>query len=324
MLDDTRIITLEPDQIISEPGFYRIPIERHHNQPCNGVSVTSSVLRTMETHTPADVWAFHLLNRNRWVREETDALLMGRAMASFVEGGVGELQRRFFVLPDDKPSRPTAKQLAAIREGRGTDAGTHSVLFWQEVARDPRAELTEKQWQLILSMGNVARDDPGAQAALGGQPEITMAWWDDVNRLWCLSRPDQVSFSGMLSDYKKISTQGRPFNQAICDQRITAHRYDMQMAFAAEGFEALTGHWPDQVGLVFQTDAPPHHVILTSLTEEDLHIGEFHNRRARARFRECLDAGYWPGPGEHVMAYRRPDYLREKALEEMNMEGTAP
>jgi len=44
------------------------------------------------------------------------------------------------------------------------------------------------------------------------------------------------------------------------------------------------------------------------------------NRRARLRFRECMDTGYWPGPGEHVGAYQMPDWLRERLDKELPME----
>ena len=321
MLD---IRTLGEGEKISEPGFYRMPIERHHSQPCDGVSVTSGILRKMELSTPADVWAFHQLNPNRYTRKETDALLMGRAMASYVEAGIDELTARFWVLPSDKPSRPTAAQIRAISEGRGTDAGLRSMKFWHEVSKDPREPLDQSQWDLIVAMGEVVRTDPAAQAALGGVPEITMAWFDEVNRLWCLARPDQLTLSGMLSDYKKVNTQGRPFSQAICDQRITQHGYDMQMGFAAEGFLELTKEFPDEVGLVFQWDEAPYHVILTSIDEQDLRIAMWRNRRQRARFRECLDAEHWPGPGEHVMAYRRPAWQSEQLFEEMAKTGYTP
>lgn len=320
MLDFPHIRTLGPTEKIREAGFYRMPIEQHHGQPCDGFSVTSGILRKMETHTPADVWAFHQLNQNRWTRKETDALLLGRAMASYIEGGLEELQASFVVLPDDKPSKPTAAQLAAIAEGKGTEAGKRSSMFWAAQARDKRGILTQIQWDLIVTMGSVVRDDPAALAALGGEPEITMAWYDEINDLWCLSRPDQLDLSGMLSDYKKVSTQGRAFNGRLVDRRIEEHAYHQQMAFAAEGFEFLTGRWPQSVGLVFQSDEPPHHVILRDIADEWLHVGMFQNRRARRRIRECLNSGYWPGPGEDVGTWQPSQSFRERMQEQMAQE----
>ena len=74
----TQILTLKDDEKIAEPGFYAISLDRHHNQPCDGPSVTSGVLRAMELQTPADVWAFSRLNPDRFEKEQTTALPIGR------------------------------------------------------------------------------------------------------------------------------------------------------------------------------------------------------------------------------------------------------
>ena len=41
------IRTLADGELIAEPGFYNISLDRHHAQPCNGPSVTSGILRKM-------------------------------------------------------------------------------------------------------------------------------------------------------------------------------------------------------------------------------------------------------------------------------------
>ena len=141
--------------------------------------------------------------------------------------------------------------------------------------------------------------DPAASAVMGGEPEITMAWQDERTGIWLLSRPDTVSFDGMLSDYKKMATMGEPFTYRTVDQRITRHGYDMQIAFGCEIFERLTANWP-MGGIVAQWDQAPHHVILREIAEEDLRIAQFRNRRAIDRFAECLASNHWPGPGDDV------------------------
>ena len=318
------IRTLGPDEKITEPGFYNISLDRHHSQPCDGPSVTSGVLRKMEMESPADVWAFHLLNPDRWEKPQTTALRLGRAMAAYVEGGMEAVALQFVVLPADKPNKPTAAQITAYDEGRATEAGKRSVEFWRAVEADPRDPLTEAEQKMIEDMGKALSMDPGACAAMGGIPEVTMAWQDERTGLWLLSRPDTVSFDGMMTDYKKINTQGRPFNHRVIDNRITEHGYDQQMALAADVFENLTGDRPEVVAIVGQLDAPPHHVVLREILDEDLRMASFRNRRAITRFAECLASGQWPGPGDDVGYYRRPDWQREMILKQMEIEGTAP
>jgi len=377
------IRTLAEGKKITENGFYNITLDVHHSQPCDGVSVTSGVLRKMELATPADVWAFHQLNPDRWEQEDKTALRLGRAMAAYVEGGMDEVSKHFLVLPkdkpnkatdkqlenfrakgngdlsgfmilpDEKPRKPTPAQIKAVNEGTASPTAMQSVDFWEQVDADGREALsqaeadqllalvdrvafwdaidadgrdplTDAQITMIEDMGKVLAADPASVAVMGGIPEVTMAVKDERTGLWLLSRPDTVNFDGSLTDYKKMNTQGRPFNYRVVDSRITEHAYDCQMAFAAECFEVLTQVWPEEVSIVAQWDARPHHVIIRPIGDEDLRIGQFRNRRAINRFAECLAANYWPGPGDDIGAYQRPDWLRKQLLEEMQIAGTAP
>lgn len=320
----TTIRTLAPGEKIKSPGFYNIPLSVHHGQPCDGVSVTSGILRTMELQTPADVFAFHVLNPNRWEKKETDALRLGVAMASFVEGGKERVLQSFRIHPEDKPRRPTAAQIAAYDEGRATEAGQISVEYWRAVDAEPDDYLTLAELETICTMGAVLAADPAAAAVMGGTPEVTAAWFDEATQLWVLSRPDTISFDGAASDFKKISTQGRPLTHWLLDRKIEQFGYHQQMALADEAFQMLTGERLTSVGLVFQTDTPPHHVVLREIDAEALAIGTFQNRRARARFRECLDSGDWPGPGSDIGAYQMSESFRTRMLTEMQTAGTAP
>lgn len=319
-----QIRTLADDEKITEPGFYRISLERHHAQPCDGVSVTSGVLRKMEKHGPSKVWATHILNPDRYEMKRSDALRLGSAMAAFVEGGLDALNAEYQTIPADAPNRPTTAQLQALKEGRESKTARASIAFWSDVDRDGREIIKEAELELLAAMGLALSKDPAAAAVLGGEPEITMAAYDDRTKLWLLARPDNMKFDGTMSDYKKVNTGGRPFNKWFCDMRTEDHEYTMQLGFAADVFERLTGIWSDQAGLVFQEDEPPHDVILLPVLEEDLRFGQFLNNRAALRFRECLDAGHWPGPGEVITPFHRDDKRRERILEEMQMENKAP
>ena len=318
------IIDLPEGDLIDAPGFYRIPLSVHHSQPCVGPSVTSGVLRRMELQTPADVWAFHQLNPNRWPSEDKPALRMGRAMASLIEGGVQELEKHFTVVPENAPRRPDVRQLKAYEEGRASDVAKESIEFWAALDRDTRDVLPAAEWELIVTMGGVLTQDPAASAVMAGLPEMTLAWQDEATGIWVLSRPDTVSFDGAVSDYKKMSARGGSFDYRLVDRNITQHGYDMQLGLAAEGLERLTGHWPASVGIVAQSDKPPHSVLLREILEEDLRIGQWRNHRAIRRFHECLASGYWPGPGADTGAYQRPEWQRTTLLDEMNTANAAP
>lgn len=315
---------LADDQIITEPGFYRCTLTRHHNQPCDGPSVTSGVLRRMELYSAADVWAFSKLNPDRFDQEETDALRLGAAMAYMIEGGLDALLQHFALHADDKPRKPTAAQIKAIAEGRGTEAGIASAAYWDAVNADPHRYLDRSELDLIAAMAKALVADPGAMAVMGGIPEVTMAWRDEITGLWLLARPDTVNADGTVTDYKKMAPSGKPFTHRMVDQRITDGGFDMQLAFGAEVFERLTGDWPQDAAIVAQSDTPPYHVIIRPLLDEDMRIGQFRNRRSINRFAECLASGDWPGPGADVGAYQRPDWQRQMLIEQMQVAGEAP
>lgn len=315
------IRTLRPGERIAENGFYNIPIEVHHSQCCDGISVTSGVLRKMELYSPFETWAFHDLNPDRWEAEPSDALNEGAALAALLEGGMPALLERFVILDADAPRRPTAAQRRAYeRTGEWSPAAAHGAEFWGEIDTSGKVPLKPKQVELLADMARTLAMDPAAQAALDGEPEITMAVFDEETRLWMLSRPDLVNFDGMVCDFKKISAQGRPFDWRLVDRRIEDNGYDMQLGFAAECFEALTGFWPGEAAIVAQSDARPHPVIVREIAEEDLRLGQFRNRAALRRFRECMDLGRWPGPGEDVGAFQRSEKGRERLMARMDIQ----
>lgn len=319
-----QIRLLGPDEKIREPGFYSIPLSRHHGQPCEGISVTSGVLRTMELETPADVWAFHLLNPKRWEKKETEALRLGVAMALYVEGGALRVLEGFKIHPEERPKRPLPSQIRAYDEGRASDAAIASVEYWRKVDADPHDYLDQSQFDEIIAMGAVLDHDPAAKAVMNGIPEVTMAWQDERTGLWVLSRPDTINFDGVVTDYKRIAPGASIFNTQLVDRRIEEQGYDMQIALGCEAMERLLGEWPSAAGIIAQSADAPYHVILRSINEEDLRIAQWRNRRALDRFHECLTSGHWPGPGEVVGAFQMRKERRERLLEEMNIAGAAP
>ncbi len=310
--------TLAAGEKINEPGLYAIPLSVHHSQPCDGFSVTSGGLRTMELGTPADFWAFHQLNPNRYEKEETDALRLGVAMALFVEGGPHRVLEGFNLHPDDKPRKPTKPQITAYDQGRGTDAAIASVEYWRKVDAEPDGYLTQDEFQSICTMGAVLSADPAAAAVMSGLPEVTIAWQDEPTGIWVLSRPDVISLQPSVIDYKKMAVRGGYFNERLVDRRIEEGGYLQQIALGAEGVERLFGEWPKLTGIVAQLGTPPHHIIIRSMEEEDLRIAQFQNRRSLNRIHECLQSGHWPGPGDVVGSHHMRKELRERLLSEMN------
>ena len=50
---------------VTEPGIYDMPINWYHDDCCDGPSVSSSGLRTIELESPEHYWAHHPANPDR-------------------------------------------------------------------------------------------------------------------------------------------------------------------------------------------------------------------------------------------------------------------
>jgi len=317
-----QIIDLPPNEKITKNGFYRMPIKVHHGQPCDGPSVTSSVLRNIEAGaSPEDIWTYHALNPDALDRPDSDAMRTGRAMAALLEGGRETLEQEFMILREDRPPRPLESQIEAYKRGNPSDNAIHRIAYWSLVDNDPRSHLEQSEFELLVKMAERLANDPAA-VMLQGEPEITMAWYHEELELWVLSRPDQLELSGMVTDYKKMSPgRGKWFNNYMVDRRIEDYEIHMQMSLAWEAMGVLTGHRPMAVGIVAQSDMPPYSVIARDFDKEILEIGQFQNHRAMRIFSEAYYSGNWWGPGQDVGCYNMRKAKFERLIEEMQTEG---
>lgn len=307
-------------EFIREPGFYHLPIERHHGQPCVGPSITSTVLRNMEYHGPRYTWAFHELNPARLDKKVSTPMLLGKAMSMVMEDGIEAIDRHFKVLPGTAPKRPTKTMREAFeRDGEWSEAAWPRVDFYDNHwDLDPREEITEEQYEELIFAGAALASDPVAQAVFeGAHSEVTMAWQDEETGLWVLSRPDMLAFSGVLTDYKLTNPGGAAFNEFFCNKKIDQFGYHQQMALIDQSWEALTGEQASAVGILFQSAAPPWEVIPKNLTRDNLERGRFLNRRAMRNFARCLETGRWPGAGEKITDYKMAPWLMKRIDEDM-------
>jgi hypothetical protein len=311
---------LGDDEFIREDGFYHLPIERHHQQPCVGPSITSSVLRSMEYHGPRYTWAFHYLNPGRLEKKISQPMLLGKAMSMVMEEGMMAIDANFKVLPGTAPRRPTKTQRAAFElTGEWSELAAPRAEFYDDFwDLDLREEIDEDQYEKLVFAGAALSQDEAARAVFeGAHSEVTMAWLDEETGLWVLSRPDMLSFSGVLTDYKLVNPGGQAFNQFFCDKKVDTFGYHQQMGLIDESWSHLTGTEASAVGIIFQSADPPWEVIPKNITRDNLERGAFLNRRARRNFATCLETGVWPGAGDKITDYRMAPWLQKRIDEDM-------
>jgi hypothetical protein len=286
---------------ISQPGIYSgIPNEAYHSADiCVGPSISSTMLRTISTSSPAHAFAHSPLNPNRAEPKESEAMNLGSAVHWVVarEPGFGD---RFVIKPKMFRGKPWS--------GNSHDC-QHELKRWK---RDGKTVLTEKNVEQMTGMTAALGLHQLVRAGiLRGLLEHSMVWIDKETGLWIKSRPDAIpNDSGDFADLK--TTQSVMYRDL--QNTIVEYAYHQQGALILEGARAL-GLEASSFTLVWVESSAPYAVRVTQLKDDDLNRGHKQNVAARAIIADCLKSGVWPGPGDgHDDAeyIDLPDWKREQ------------
>ncbi len=322
------IRTLGPDEKITEPGAFRLPMDRYHSTDlCDGVSVSSSHLRTVTTKSPHAFWKTWGANPNRYPpKDDSDSLILGRAAHCLILGDE-VFEEQFCYVPEKAPRRPTSVQVAAFeRTGQWSDAAAEGAAFWAEwdAKANGRAFLTEEQVQKVRYMAENLAASPEAVTALTSQmTEVSMIWQDEATGLWVKSRPDCIPDNGYdFGDLKTFAPKGGDLSIAA-QRAVTDHGYAQQMALAIEGAERVFGQGGDRCMLVFVQTSEPYEVVPILLEPEALYWGRVLNRKALDQIAEGIATGVWPMRVTNPVRYEYPPSMLHQ-FGEMQARGDLP
>ncbi len=292
---------------IGRPGLYPdIPIDYYHSRDvCDGVSISSSGLRTIFSESPAHYWVRSPYNKDRIEEEPSREMIIGRAMHHLTMGEpyFAEVFRK---APDMVPDSKNNLVEWSLR--------TNWAKEWMDARRrEGKVVIFPKEVEQIQGMARALGAHPLVQAgAFDGYVEHSGFWRDRETGVWLRIRPDVVpSASNDLVDLKTTSSvQWNDLQRTIADLG-----YIQQFALMREGFRHL-GFPIASATMVFVERKPPHCVRIVSLKSEDLDRGERMNRHALRAFVRCFKSGHWPGPGgvrrdaEEIFL---PDWHKEQA-----------
>lgn len=264
-----------------------MPLDHYHSRDvCDGISISSSGLRTIFNESPAHYWVSSPYNKNRIFKEPSRDMLLGRAMHHLVLGEA-DFARRFRKAPDQIPDakgvlKPWSLQLAYAKEWKAArESEGYEVIFPKEIDQ-------------IKGMANAIGMHPMVQAgAFDGYIERSGFFRDKETGIWLKVRPDVIpNHSGDFVDLKTTSSvQWNDLQRTIAE-----FGYTQQFSLMREVFRRL-GHPVASATLIFVEKTPPYCVRIVSLRQDDLDRGERQNRMALRTFVRCLKSGEWPGPG---------------------------
>jgi hypothetical protein len=276
-------------------------MDQYHSQCCDGPSISSSGLRTIELQSPHQFWSFSDLNPDRFESEETHALDFGRAAHSLLLGDE-VFSEHYSIRPDEFDSWRTkaAKEWRAAEQDLG------------------KTVLEPSDIDHIAGMAKSLKAHGLPDVVFDGEAEVSLVW-KDVTGVWIKSRPDALPKSGDQADLKTTADA----SLFACMRDITKRGYFMQMALGAEGMQRVLGRRPAGNILIFVQKKPPYTVSAIPLSEDAMYWGAMMNRRAIDTFARCLDEGNWPGDTDHMPEYNLPSWMTDRLSDEQ-AEGALP
>lgn len=277
---------------VTEPGVYDIPAEQYHADPVEGGSLSSTGARRLLDMPPA---------RWKWEQEHppapTAAMILGTAVHSLVLGGPK-------VIAVDAPTwqGKAAKEARAAAQAAGQVA-----LLRDEYDRAHRMADAVQSHKLASRIFSPAR----------GVAEQTLVWRDEEFGIWRRAMVDHMPHpdtagTHILADLK-TTEDAAPTTKAV-GKSSAKFGYHQQAAWYLDGYEALRGHHPAFV-FVFVEKHRPHLVSVVELDQPALIVGRELNRRAMEIWRDCREAGVWPGHSPEIELVGLPAWATSR-LEE--------
>lgn len=291
-LDRRRFKTATPGQKIAEPGCYAIPLALHHSNCCEGPSVSSSGLRTIEDQSLAHYWARSYLNPEAEPFAPTPYMILGSA-AHHLLLGQSHFAEHFAVQPttsgecgdpDDRPWNGNNKFCKAWL-AQQVKAGREIVT----------TKMLEKVGGMAKALGKVGLVRAGL---MNGDVERSLIWRDAATGIWCKSRPDIVPAAGeAVADLKVVSDA----SEKAVMWAMRDYGLHIQLAFARMGLEAVFGLPPTNDGcvLLFVESESPYAVAPRLVDPGAIYRGRCLIRRALDKLHYALEHDEWPGYEDH-------------------------
>lgn len=280
------------------PGVYfGLDEDEYHADPSLG---STSIKKLLET--PADYWWESQLNPMRPEKnDDTDAMIVGRAMHAYILEGEEAFNSRYMRGPDNSSS-----DLSPSDKGNRTKAA-------KKVAAERGVDLIKfDDHNRITLIGKRIESDPKlAPIFRNGETEVSVFWRS--NGVPCKARLDCLKINGVGDLKSTTNTMGKHFERACIDQFSTL-RYDMQAAhylegrniwlprFVAEGsvFGDHDADWLERVAAVKQsafqwvfaskTHAPNVFSFFFTAENDLLKFARMHVDQALDNYRSCMDA----------------------------------
>jgi PDDEXK-like domain of unknown function (DUF3799) len=278
-----------PDEVVVvEPGVYDMPEDVYHRDPVPGGSLSVSGAKKL---LPPDCPARFAYDRAH-PPVPTHAMEIGTAAHKMVLGIGAQL-----VVIDAKDYR------------------TQAARDTRDAARlAGKVPLLPAEYAQAQAMADAVRVHPVASALFNpdnGAPERSLFWQDPEMGVWLRSRldwlPHPVRGWGqrmVIADLKTTASA----DKASVAKSMHNYGYFQQAPFYSDGVRALGLDDDPAFVFVFVESDPPHLISVAQLDDEAMTIGRALNRIAIERYRDCVEAGVWPGYSDEIELISLPPW----------------
>lgn len=243
----------------------------------------------------------------RPVRKESQAMRAGTLTHTMVLEPE-TFNDRYYIVPSDAPTRPTAKQLQAAKPS----PATLSVIEWWanfELEARGREHIDGEEFRKASLQTESLLARPEVAAYLSrGESEVSAFWVDKHTGVHCRCRPDWVhpveGKGVVLVDVKTTQDASR----VGFPKQIARFDYHLQAAHYSAGWTAATGI--PVVGFVFAAVESewPYLAASYELDLVSLEEGEAQRRILLETYAECLRTDQWPGYEEGTQQISLPSW----------------
>jgi hypothetical protein len=220
-----------------------------------------------------------------------------------------EVARRYAVVPDDAPRRPSSIQRAAKKPSPDTIT---AIEWWDAFERQHAGAEVIDATQLVIAQNQAAaiRALPEVAALMtDGHGEASAFWLDEQTGELCKCRPDWTSPAGdgvILLD-GKTTIDASPVGFA---RQIWNMDYHLQAAWYSDGYQAATGQRVHGFVFAAAESSWPHAAAAYMLDDEVLDRARTENRRLLDVYAECRRTGVWPGYPAEIQPIALPAWAK--------------
>lgn len=219
-----------------------------------------------------------------------------------------EFDKRYAVMPENAPRRPTDAQWNAKKPSEESMA---AMAWWRDfnASTGGKTIVTHDQRETALRQADQVRALPEIQDALSkGRAEVSAFWADETTGVKCRCRPDWVH---PLSRSSVALLDVKTFSSAAPDEfrrQIARKRYHVQDAFYSAGFSAAASVIVEKFIFVAVESEWPFAAASYTLGVASREEGYLEWHRLLDIYEECSRKNRWPGYADRTVEIDLPPY----------------